>query len=160
LAVALSVFLNSCDPEDNLAVEADRETFERVRAAWVDQNLTDYQFTYIYMSPSIGPFGPFTVTVRENEEPVIETEGRHADNLAFKDIFEYYDYISESFDFIESLRNGTDDGPKVRSVKLNITYNSQFHYPEEAEMSIEYVENIAGGMRRYTLQMMSFATLN
>jgi hypothetical protein len=160
LAVALSVFLSSCDPEDNKAFEMDREAFETERAAWDNQNLKDYQFTYQYLGGSLGPFGPFTITVRENEESVVEWEGRHADGLVFRNIAELYGYINGAFEIVDNIKNGTHEGPEIRSMKLDITYNTQYHYPTEANLSTGYAENIVGGMLDYTLLITDFTPLN
>jgi hypothetical protein len=154
--VALCVFQNSCEPVD---IQMDKEKFDRERAAWNSLNLKNYQFTYQHFSASTGPFGPYTITVRENEETVVENTGRHADNLTFKTIEEVYAYAGRTFELAKSVKDGSYDGHKLRSIIFNITYDAQHHYPTQAELSTRYVDNIVGGAN-YTLMITEFMLLD
>jgi hypothetical protein len=66
--------------------------------------------------------------------------------------------VSRAFDFIESVQNGTYDGHRIRSITLNITYNTQYHYPTKVYLSTGYVESIDGG-EYYSLNITEFLEL-
>jgi len=146
----LSVFSNSCALFDDLEIKADRQTFITERSLWYSQNMKDYEFTYDYFNDA-GPVGPVKIIVKENEAPIIESSDQYQEYF-MKSIPEIYDYINETFDFIETVKNGTYSGHKIRSITLKITYNSQYHYPTRADLSTGYVESIDGGAY-YTLRV-------
>jgi len=146
LVIISTIFLYSCGIfGDDLIVKMDKKTFEKERNLWNNQNLKNYKFTYKYFNDA-GPIGPIKITVTENEKPQ-------------KTIPEIYDYISETFDYIESVKNGTYDGRhKIRSITLDITYDTKYHYPTKVDLSTGYVESIDGGAY-YTLEITDFFTL-
>ena len=132
---------------DNLVIKMDKKTFERERDAWVSQNLKNYQFTYEYFGSSTGPFGPVKVTVKENEETIVETlcERSLSGAFMFESICDIYAHIFDLILFAESVKKGTYDGWKVSAVTIDVSYNIQNHYPTEIIFSVGYVEDIVGG---------------
>ncbi|MDR2583807.1 MAG: DUF6174 domain-containing protein [Fibromonadaceae bacterium] len=156
LFVILTIFLYSCALFYDLTIRADKRTFEKEHNLWNNQNLKNYQFTYKYFSSGTGPIGPIKITVTENEEPIIENQ--YNEDFILKTIPEIYDYISGTFDYIESVKNGTYDGHKIRSITLDISYDTMYHYPKKVDLSTGYVESVAGGAY-YTLEITDFSTL-
>jgi hypothetical protein len=159
LFVILAIFLCSCENfiENGLTIKMDKETFEKERNLWDNQNLKNYKFAYKYSSDATGPADhPIKITVTENEEPIIESEDDRLSFRTFQTIPEIYDYINGTFDYVESVKNGTYDGYKIRSVTLDITYNTQYHYPTKVDLSTGYVESIVGGAY-YTLEITEFS---
>jgi hypothetical protein len=160
LFAVLLVFLNSCDIfiGDNLIIKMDKAAFEKERAEWNSQNIKDYQFVYKFFNDA-GPVGPVKITIKENEEPLIEFDSEFNQDVPFKSISEIYDFLNGTFDFIESVRNGTYNGYKINSLELKITYDNQYHYPREAAFSEGYAESIDGG-GYYHLEIKNFAPLD
>jgi len=152
----LSVFLHSCALFDDLEIKADRKTFIMERSLWDSQNIKDYEFTYDYFDDA-GPIGPAKITVKENEAPIIDSSDRYYYSFV-ESIPEIYDYINETFNFIETVENGTYSGHKIRSITLKITYDTQYHYPTSADLSTGYVESVDGGAY-YTLRVTEFKPL-
>jgi len=157
LSSFIAIILCSCWFMDDLVIQADKKTFDKERAAWDNQNLKNYQFTYKYSDGATGPGSPVKVTVKENEEPVIENQ-RENYGYFFKSISEIYNHVNGTFDYVESVKNGTYDGHKIRSVTLDITYNKQYHYPTKVDLSTGYVEQIAGGAY-YNLEITEFVPI-
>jgi hypothetical protein len=136
----------------------DRVTFEKEHNLWNSQNIKNYQFVHDYFNDA-GPIGPVRITVKENEEPIIENQNEFNKRIIAKNIQEIYDFINGTFDFIETVKNGTYNGHKIRSVTLNITYNTQYHYPVKVNLSTGYVESVDGGAY-YTLNISEFLLLD
>jgi hypothetical protein len=154
------VLLNSCDlfENDNLIIKMDKKTFENERLLWNSQNIENYQFTYTFFNDA-GPVGPIKITIRKNETQNIENSNQYDDYITIaENIMEIYDYINETFDFIETVKNGTYDGHEIRTLTLNITYDTQYHYPKKVDFSAGYVEMIDGGAY-YTLRIIEFEPL-
>jgi len=152
------IFFNSCDIFNDITIKMDKESFEKEHTVWNNQNLANYRFTYNFFDDA-GPIGPVTITIKENEIPVIENSDQYNDYIIAENISEIYDFINGTFDFIESVKNGTYNGHKIKSITLNISYNTQFHYPREVNFSTGYVEKIDGGAY-YTLKITEFRELN
>jgi len=139
-----------------LTIRADKRTFEKERNLWNKQNLKNYKFTYKYFHDA-GPIGPVKIMVTENEGSII-IENPYDDYFILKTIPEIYDYISETFDYIESVKNGKDDGHEIRDITLDIFYDAKYHYPTKVHLSTGYVQDIDGGAY-YTLEITNFSTL-
>jgi len=154
------IFFNSCDifNKDDITIKMDKESFEKEHIAWNNQNLANYRFTYNFFDDA-GPIGPVTITIKENEIPVIENSDQYNDYIIAENISEIYDFINGTFDFIESVKNGTYNGHKIKSITLNISYDTQYHYPKEVNLSTGYVEQIDGGAY-YTLKITEFRELD
>jgi hypothetical protein len=120
--------------------------------------LTNYQFTYDFFNDA-GPVGPIMITIKENEVPVIENSNQYNKYIIAENIPEIYDFINGTIDFIESVKNGTYTGHKIRSVSLDIIYDNNYHYPKEVNLSTGYVEPVNGGAY-YTLKITEFIELN
>jgi hypothetical protein len=133
----------------------DKATFEKERAAWNNGNIKNYRFEYDFFNDA-GPTGTIKITIPESGDPVIENPDEH--DVIFKNISEIYDFINRTFDFIERVKNETCDGHKIKSLTLDITYHTQYHYPEEVRFSEGYVEMIDGG-GYYTVKVKNFHPL-
>jgi hypothetical protein len=136
----------------------DKEAFEKERSLWNSQNIGNYQFVYEFFNDA-GSVGPIEITIKENENPVIENQDQYNQDVRFKNISEIYDFLNGTFYFIESVKNGTYDGYKIKVLTLIITYNSQYHYPQEVNFSEGYVEAIDGG-GYYRLKIKEFKCFN
>jgi len=143
------LFFSSCMVD----IEVDKGTFEKERSLWNSKNIRNYQFTYNFFNDA-GPVGPIKVTIKENEEPIIEKPER-TDSYIFKNISEVYDFINETFDYIENVKNGKYNGSKIKSLTLKIDYDSVYHYPKKVNFSVGYFEAVDGG-GYYTLEITEF----
>jgi hypothetical protein len=135
----------------------DKEMFEKERTSWNSQNIKNYQFTYKFFNDA-GPIGPVKITIRENEDPIIENPNQYNEIIA-ENIPQIYDFINGTFDFIETVKNGTYDGFKIISLTLQISYNFQYHYPKEVNFSEGYAEPVYGG-GYYTLKITEFIPMD
>ncbi|GHV87757.1 hypothetical protein AGMMS50267_01170 [Spirochaetia bacterium] len=123
----------------------DKAAFDRERAAWEASAITDYQFTQKSSFEASGP-GLVRFTVRENSDPVIEMldewirENVPEENWGFyyrgTTISAIYATIAEAY---ESAKNAVKT--EECAVFFNITYNTQYHYPEY----VDYVFSRPGG---------------
>jgi hypothetical protein len=147
LFVILTLSLYSCEYlMGGLTIRADKGTFEKERNLWNKQNLKNYKFTYEYFNDA-GPVGPIKFVVKENEEP----------EMTISDV---YNSISRTFDYIESVKNGTydDGGYVVTSITLDISYDARYHYPTKVDLSTGYAIQVDGGAY-YTIKITDFSTL-
>jgi hypothetical protein len=159
MVIVLVILPGSCEIfNKDVIIKMDRATFEKERNLWNSQNIQNYQFVYDFFNDA-GPIGPVKITVKENEEPIIENQNEFDKYIIAKNMQEIYDYIDGTFDFIATVKNGTYDGHKIRSVTLNITYNTQYHYPVKVNLSTGYVESVDGGAY-YTLNIPQFSRLD
>jgi hypothetical protein len=155
------IFINSCDTlnKDNITIEMDKETFLKERNEWDNLKLKNYQFAYDYFNDA-GRIGPVKITIKENMPPFIENLNQSNGYIIAENISEIYNYINGTFEFIESVQNGTFGEHKMRSITLNITYNIQYHYPTTVNLSTGYVESAGvGGGAYYTLNITYFSEL-
>jgi len=152
------LFSNSCINENiGLIVKMDKKTFENERSLWNSNNIKNYQFIYDFFDDA-GPVGPIKVTVKEDEEPIIE-KPEWDDWYILKNISEVYDFINGTFDYIEDVKNNKYNGFKIRSLTLKISYDSVYHYPKKVNFSVGYFEPVDGG-ESYTLKITEFNTKN
>ena len=158
IVLTIVVILSSCNLTENLIIEMDKKTFEVNRTYWNNQNMKNYQFTYDYFSSS-GPLGPVTITIRENNETIIENENEFNQNIIAESISEIFDFISGTFDFIESVKNGSYFGHEIQKISLKIEYHSQYRFPTKVNLSTFYVKDVIGGAY-YTLNITDFKTIN
>jgi hypothetical protein len=158
---ALFVSLNSCENlfQNKLIVKMDKETFEKEYSAWESQKLKNYRFTYEFFNDA-GPVGPIRITITENNPPEgenINPDGGQFSEEDIQDISGIYERIRSTFEFIERVKNGNYDGPKINLLVLDIKYDAQYHYPREVNFSEGYEEAVDGG-GYYTLKIKDFET--
>lgn len=129
----------SCSKIPEIKVDIDRETFEKEYAAWEAQHIENYVFTFDYMGNSLGPIGPATVRVQNNESTILgnQTPGRV---LIVQNIKELFDFIGWTLDNIERSLEDKDKNKEypLKSVTLKVTYNEQYHYPEKVIYSTDH----------------------
>lgn len=148
IGIIVAFFFCSCGDGkvDDVTIQMDRETFESEKASWIGEDLKNYQFTYEYSKGSTAPVGPVKIIIREDEEPIIVNQNLYNDYIVAENISEIYNLITDDFDYMESIKNGTNHVSNIRSVTMDITYNNQYHYPIKVSMSTEYNgEPIDGG---------------
>ena len=146
---------------DDLVIIMDKKSFDNEFALWENQILKSYQFNYLFSYSSAVPVGPIKVTVNENNEPIIEKEPDvHFHEYFNNTIYGIYNYIFSTFNYIESVKNGTynDSGNKIKKIELKITYDKQYHFPTEANLSTYYSEPVGGGVS-YNLKINNFTSL-
>jgi hypothetical protein len=123
------IFVGSCDnrPTD-IAVKFDHNTFNRERALWEAQHITDYIFTEIYFPDY--PAGNVRITVSGNEAIKKESVEDDGDNVLFSEtISGIYDEIEKNVDYWEDqFRTGNTPYDAVR---FSINYNETYHFPQE-----------------------------
>jgi hypothetical protein len=155
LLVSFIIF-SSCEVVENgdLVIQMDKETFDKEYSAWELQNLRNYQFIYDF-SNDAGPLGPVKITIKEDNPIIIENSNEYNDNIIATNITEIYEFINSTFDFIESVKNGTYSGFKIKNLTLTVKYNKQYHYPTDVNFS-EYYEELVDGGGNYTLRITDF----
>jgi hypothetical protein len=139
---------------DDLVIQMDKKTFEEEYSAWKSQNIVSYQFTHEFFNDA-GAFGPVKITIRDSVPLIIENLNEHNDSIIAQNITGIYEFINSTFDFIESVRNGTYNGFKIKNLTLTIKYNKQYHYPTEVDFFEDYEEIVDGG-GYYTLKISNF----
>jgi hypothetical protein len=165
VCILLAVFIGSCvnSAKNKVTIRMDKERFLMERAAWNDQNVKNYQFTYYYYGESVPKMEPLRVTVRENEESVIENPYDRSSNLYIytHDISEVYDKVFRTIGDIETLKIETFRGYKLQSLTLDITYNLQYHYPKNVVFTRGYVntKGLMGGVS-HKLEIIEFTPLD
>lgn len=142
------IFVISCDyqPAD-VAVQFDRYTFNRERALWEAQHITDYVFTEIYFPDY--PAGNVRITVSGSEAVSIEPVEDEGDNTLFGEtITGIYERIEKEVAYWEEQLK-TNNSP-YNAVNFMISYNEDYHFPQNVKFSI--VEpNLVGGWYDVTI---------
>ncbi|MDR2393874.1 MAG: DUF6174 domain-containing protein [Treponema sp.] len=108
---------------DNWPAASERKLFYQEKAAWEAQDIKAYRFTA--RTRLNIPTRPVTITVTEGTEPVIESEHDHFDVLYGKTILDIYTGIEDTVR--EEKQSYAEAG---YSLKFNVRYNDQYHYPE------------------------------
>jgi hypothetical protein len=156
-AFFLLALFASCKFGDDLIITMDKKTFDSEYSQWQAQNIQDYQFAYRFLNDA-DSVGPVKITVRENKVASVENAEENNDLSIAKTIPEVYDFIQGTFDFIESVRNGSYDGPKIKILTLKIEYDDQYHYPQKVDFFEGYAPAMDGG-GYYTLRISDFTPL-
>jgi hypothetical protein len=110
-------------------IQFDKETFDRERAAWEAQGITNYTFVGIFnwldMIRSV-------ITVENGEISYIENKTAIPDT-GWRTISEIYEWINDRYEYaLSTIETMTDD----LYYYINVGYNSQYHYPEFASMGV------------------------
>jgi len=145
---------------DFLIIRADdKESVEKERLLWDNQNIKNYQYTYKISSNP--PVGPNRVTIRENEEPIVEKLGFDNGFYTYKDISGIYDkFISMIFGSIiefDTNSNSSLFGPEI--IIFKIFYDREYHYPKMIYYSVYYPTFIAGGSG-FVFEMIDFKIID
>jgi hypothetical protein len=147
-----------------MSIHADRKTFEKEFAAWNDQNIENYKFTYEYWN-GIGKLGPVSITIAKQNEPVIENFGfTSLDNypaVLIQDMSGVFNFIRGTFDHIDEIKNGYYNNKKgytVDEVWLTIEYNAQYHYPEKVSYGVSFVQKGIVGQPGFDFKIIEFSS--
>lgn len=179
LLVLTTCILISCSKDNNMVIEVDKdvkETLERERALWDEQKNKNYQFAYhhdddVFMSI---PYGTLVakIAITDGEEPLfVELSPNFPDNyIRVKSVSDAYDMVNHLIDkaflLIEIIK-AKQAGKKVTdtysrfviSVRLNIIYNAQYHYPEEIIYRTEHSEPFSDGGRGTKFRITEFTPI-
>ena len=124
-------------------VEFDKKLFEQKWAEWEKQGIVNYSVVQSYSSSYL-PESKARITVTSNEIAnkealsdwdIVQLE-KNPDYLP--EIFTSVKTISEIFEWVKECYENfkkRDD----RQVRIRITYNDEFHYPESIRISFEYL---------------------
>jgi hypothetical protein len=137
------------DPQPaGIAVQFDRNTFNRERALWEAQHITDYIFTEIYFPDY--PAGNVRITVSGNEAVQFEPLEDYEDYTLFGEtISGIYDKIEEEAAYWEKqFRTGKNS---YHAVNFTISYNETYHFPEEIHFGI-IEPDLGGGWYNVTIE--------
>ena len=152
-ALICCIFVISCDyrPAD-VAVQFDRSAFNREKALWEAQQLTDYVFTEVYFPDY--PAGNARITVAGNEAVSIEPIESEDDNTLFGEtIADIYERIEKDVAYWEEQFR-TNSSP-YDAVNFIISYDEDYHFPKRVQFSI--VEpGLMGGW--YSVTVRDFVT--
>jgi hypothetical protein len=136
------IFVVSCDyqPAD-IEVQFDRNAFNRERALWVAQYITDYTFTEIYFPDY--PAGNVRITVSENEAINFEPMEDDRDYTLFGEtIAGIYEQIEKNVAYWEDqFRTGNSP---YNAVNFTISYNETYHFPQKVEFRIVESDLVGG----------------
>jgi hypothetical protein len=143
------VFVFSCDfqPTDTTTVQFDRDTFNRERALWEAQHITDYVFTEIYFPDY--PAGNVRITVSGNDAISFERQDDYGSDTFSDTIFGIYNKIEKDVAFWEEQLQ-MPDAP-YNAVCFDITYNETYHFPEEIQFAI-IEPDVDGGWYNVTIE--------
>jgi hypothetical protein len=98
--------------------------------------------------------GPAKITVRENEDPVID-DNKSRRKINVTSISGVFDWIDATYDYIERVQQGEHTRPEINGFTYKIRYNEEFHYPEGIRLSTGYIEPVLGG-NYYTATITDF----
>ncbi|MDR1030416.1 MAG: DUF6174 domain-containing protein [Treponema sp.] len=149
IGLVCGIFVVSCDSQlSGTAVQFDRNTFNRERALWEAQHITDYVFTEIYFPDC--PMGNVRITVSGNEAVNFEPLEADGDNGLFSEtISGIYDEIEKHAAYWEEqFRTGSTPYDAVR---FAITYDKTWHFPQELHFAI-IAPGLDGGWYDVTIE--------
>ncbi|MDR1230572.1 MAG: DUF6174 domain-containing protein [Spirochaetaceae bacterium] len=136
------LFVISCDyqPADR-EVQFDRNTFNREKALWEAQYITDYVFTEIYFPDY--PAGNVRITVSGNEATSFECMEDDSDYTLFGEtIADIYEQIEKEVAYWEEqYRTGSSP---YHAVNFVISYNETYHFPQKVVFSIVEPDLVGG----------------
>jgi hypothetical protein len=122
-AVLLCILLHGCDitaPQ----ISFDRAEFERERAAWEAQGIANYTFDGKTGNDATGPLNA-GITVTDGEITNVDEHYEHGDyRLFFKSVSGIYDEVIYYYEQTSATLK------KGQSLRIDIRYNAQYHYPE------------------------------
>ncbi|GHV87755.1 hypothetical protein AGMMS50267_01150 [Spirochaetia bacterium] len=162
-AVLLSwIVLTSCEQNTGV-LSFDKVAFDRERAAWEASAITDYQFTQKSFFEASGP-GLVRFTARENSDPVIEMLDEWIRENVPEEYWEFYHRgttISAVYASIADAYAFAKDAVKNEGYTaiFDITYNTQYHYPEYVRYSIFHPEKIGEGGGGWEVKITEFVPL-
>ena len=139
-AFIFAAFVTACSDDDE-KIKFDKAAFDQQRSAWLEQNIQNYTFSYNYFSSGTGPVSCTVVIGNGVLESITSDRDETYDYMLFKSITAIYDDIDRINTHL------IDEGlpSYANSVTINVTYNSQFHYPLTVNYPINYNEDILGG---------------
>lgn len=113
----------------------DRETFNRERQLWLEQNIQNYSFRFSNLGPG---YRSFTIVVQDGEpryirEDTIPDAYFPANTIDYKNGKTLYRTISGFYTKIESW---AASGEKGAQESITVVYDSVYHYPIEMENHI------------------------
>jgi hypothetical protein len=144
LAIGLiCILVVSCDYQlpAYMAVQFDRNTFNRERDLWEAQHITDYIFTEIYFPDY--PAGNVRITVSGNEAVKFESVEDDDDYTLFNEtISGIYEQIEKDAAYWEEqFRTGNSP---YNAVNFSISYNETYHFPQKVEFYIVEPDLVGG----------------
>ncbi|MDR3161242.1 MAG: DUF6174 domain-containing protein [Spirochaetaceae bacterium] len=138
----------SCEIQIGRGVQFDRTAFNRERALWEAQGISDYIFTEIYFPDN--PEGNVRVTVSGNKAVKKESQDDDREGTLFADtISGIYEEIEKDAAYWEEELSGGQ--ALYRSVNFSIEYDPTYHFPRKVEFAI--VEpGLVGGWYDVTIE--------
>ena len=136
-SIFIALFM-SCSKEP--LIEMDREAFEREFAAWNEQNIQNYQFSYECNRARYSHYAK--IAIEEGKEPILmEPPDVPIERVPYRSIAHLYEEINSYFEDIEKIKKrlGSYASNPVKSATLHIEYDTQYHYPKKVLYAVHYI---------------------
>ena len=146
-----ALMLISCSDSDELAgLNFDRNTFEKNRALWEVSKISNYTFSQVYSSLSIGSQPELTSIVINNELDTIFIQSKNVTNNAMGELT-YYGTVDDIYLYIENMAEQLEieinsSQNIMKGAEIEITYDDTLHYPTEIKCHGYYDKDIVGGL--------------
>lgn len=151
IIILMSLLLISCSDSDELAgLNFDRNTFEKNRALWEVNKISNYKFSQVYSSLSIGSQPELTSIVLNNELDTIFVQSKFVtvnsmgELTYFGTVEDIYQYIENKAEQLEIEINSSQN--IMKGAAIEITYDEILHYPTEIKCSGYYDKPLLGGL--------------
>lgn len=146
-----ALMLISCSDSDELAgLNFDQKTFEKNRALWERNKISNYTFSQIYSSLSIGSQPKLTSIVLNNELDTIFVQSKNVTNNSMGELT-YYGTVEDIYQYIENMAEQLEieinsSQNIMKGAEIEVTYNETLHYPTEIKCHGYYDKDIVGGL--------------
>ena len=139
------------EPEPEPYIVFDRESFDRERAAWEEQGIVNYtvaeEFDSNPPTPKVRIFVEGNAITRAEDlllgELINPSSFTHS--FPLRTISGVYAMIAETYENMKETIHDEWRGRNIKYVRINVTYNKEFHYPELVSLSIFYKILMDGG---------------
>lgn len=147
----ISILLISCSDTDELTgLNFDQKTFEKNRELWQVNKISNYKFSQVYSSLSIGSQPKLTSIVLNHELDTIYIQSNNSyynligELTYFGTVEDIYQYIENMAEQIEIEINSSQN--IMKGAAIEITYDEILHYPTEIKCSGYYDKPLLGGL--------------
>ena len=149
--ILITLILISCSDSDELAgLNFDRNTFEKNREAREVNKISNYKFSQVYSSLSIGSQPKLTSIVLNNELDTIFVQSKFVTIIPmgeltyFGTVEDIYEYIENKAEQLEIDINASQN--IMKGAEIEVTYDETLRYPTEIKCSGFYDKPILGGL--------------
>lgn len=149
LAGFLGVTMVSCEEDVDVYYRFDESTFLTKQSLWEEQHIQSYRFEQHYMSSATGPVSE-TIEVRNG---IATSDADESNPVLIGTISDVYTKVLNDFNQGKYLQT-----MPIYGISVDVTYNNEYHFPEEIKFSTAYKDDVVGGAW-YDLKISNFEIL-